>query len=111
MYTLIKECLYIANFNAGTPNYHHCLLSSNVLSVLKGREECSVISLHMHTYWIILVSTLNPTLKCSHTHINLNIKVCLIIMQITICMINCADYNLSDHYANIIQLSNSHPHA
>ena len=42
---LITVCLYIGNFNAGTPNYHHCLLSSNLLSVLKGREECSEISL------------------------------------------------------------------
>ena len=44
-------------------------------------------------------------------YINLNIKVCLIIMQITICMINCADHHLPDHDAKIIQLSNSHPHA
>ena len=27
----------------------------------------------------------------------------LTIMQITICMINCADYHLPDHHANIIQ--------
>ena len=33
--------------------------------------------------------------------VNLNIKVCLIIMQITICLINCADHHLPDHYANI----------
>ena len=26
-------------------------------------------------------------------------------------MINCADYHLPDHDANIIQLSNSYPHA
>ena len=61
MYNLIKVCLYIGNFNAGTPKYHHYLLSSNLLSVLKGREECSVISC-MHTYWIILIPTLILTL-------------------------------------------------
>ena len=63
----------IGNFNAGTPNYHHCLLSSNLLSVLKGREECSIISLCMCTYWIIFISTLNvpicyPTNLCVHFH-------------------------------------------
>ena len=42
---LITVCLYIGNVNAGTPNYHYCILSSNLLSVLKGREECSEISL------------------------------------------------------------------
>ena len=34
-------------------------------------------------------------------YINLNIKVYLIIIQITICTINCADYHLSDHDENI----------
>ena len=63
----------------------------------------------MHTYWIILILTLISTL---------NVPICkfkyqnMIIMQInSICMINCADYHLSDHHANIIQLSNSYPHA
>ena len=70
---------------------------------------CSVISLCMHTYWIILILTLISTL---------NVPICkfkyqnMIIMQINnICMINYADYHLSDHHANIIQLSNSYPHA
>ena len=52
----------------------------------------------MYTYWIILILTLTPTL---------NVPICLIIMQITICMINHADYHLPDHDANIVQLSNS----
>ena len=30
---------------------------------LKGREACNVFSLHMHTYWISLISTLIPTLN------------------------------------------------
>ena len=33
--------------------------------------------------------------------VNFNIKVCLLIMQMTICMINCADHHLPDHYANM----------
>ena len=57
----------------------------------------------MRTYWIILILTLIPTQNVLMS-INLNIK--MIIVQInSICMINCADYHLSDHHANIIQLS------
>ena len=88
MYSLITVCFYIGNFNAGTPNYHHCLLSSNLLSVLKGREECSVISLCMHTYWIILILTLISTLN-----LTLNVPIykfkyqSMIIMQTIICLI------------------------
>ena len=55
----------------------------------------------MHTYQIILIPTLISTL---------NVPICkfkyqnMIIMQInSICMINCADYHLPDHNANIIQ--------
>ena len=80
MYNLIKVYLYIGNFNAGTPNYHHCLLSFNLLSVLKGREECSIISLCMHTYWIVLILTLISTL---------NVPICKIKYQ-----------NMFDHFAN-----------
>ena len=99
------------NFNAGTPNYHHCLLSSNLLSVLKGREECSIIGLHMNTYWIILILTLISTL---------NIPICKFKYQRYDHYTNqhlfdhyadqhlfdhCSDHHLADHHANIIQLS------
>ena len=43
---------------------------------------------------------LNFNSKCSLS-VNFNIKVCLIIMQITICLFNCADHHLPDHYANM----------
>ena len=53
----------------------------------------------MHIYWIISIPTLT-----------LNVAICklkyqnMIIMQInSICMINCADYHLPDHDANIMQ--------
>ena len=75
------------------PNYHYCLLSSNLLSVLRGREECSVISLCMYTYWILLILTLISTLNvpiCKFKYqstIIMEINICLIIMQISICLI------------------------
>ena len=43
----------------GTPNYHHCLLSSNLGTILLGRKECDIM--YTYTYWIILISTLIPT--------------------------------------------------
>ena len=33
--------------------------------------------------------------------VNFNIKVCLIIMQITTSLINCADHHLPDYYGNM----------
>ena len=65
---LITVCLYIGNFNAGTPNYHHCLLSSNLLSVLKRREECSEISLPYANILDNFNSDFNLDFnsKCSH---------------------------------------------
>ena len=105
---MIKVCLYIGNCNAGTPNYHHCLLSSNLLSVLKGREGCSVISLCMHTYWIILIPTLVSTL---------NVPICKFKYQSMICKSlsdHYTNYHPFDHYADhhMVQLSSSKvPHA
>ena len=75
----------------------------------------------MHTYWIILILTLISTPNVPIL-VNLNIKVCLIIMQITMydhyanphlfdhyadqhLFDHCADHHLSDHHANIVQLS------
>ena len=52
----------------------------------------------MHSNWIILILTFELQMFLS---VNFIIKVCLIIMQITICLINCADHNLPDHYANM----------
>ena len=92
---LCKVCLYIGNFNAGTPNYHHCLLSSNLLSVLKGREECSVISLCMHTYWIILILTLISTLIPT-----LNVPIYKFKYQSI--SYHYANYYLLDHYADYL---------
>ena len=94
VHNLITVCLYIGNFNADTPNYHHCLLSSYLLSVLKGSKECSVISFHMHIYWIILILTLILTLIPAlnvpiykfkyQSMVIMQIIICFIIMQITI---------------------------
>ena len=67
----------------GTPNYHHCLLSSNLGKILLGRKECDIT--YTYTYWIILISTLIPTPNVPV--FNFNIKV------------------VSDHHAKIIQLS------
>ena len=76
-------------------------------------------ALHMHTYWIILILTLISTLNipiCKFKYQSMSDHYAnhlfdhkadyhlLIIMQIAVCMINCADYNLSDHHANIIQV-------
>ena len=53
----------------------------------------------MHTYWIILILTSNSTPNVP-PHVNLNIKLCLIIMEITICLIimqilyTCQSYNV-----------------
>ena len=59
VYNLINVCSHIGNFNTGTPNYHHCLLSSNLGTILLGRKECDIT--YAYTYWIILISTLIPT--------------------------------------------------
>ena len=88
---MIKAHLYIGNFNVGTPYHHHCILSSNLLSVLKGREVCSIISLLMYIYWIILILTLIsnvPICKFKYqSMIIMQIIICLIIMQTSICLI------------------------
>ena len=81
------------NFNADTPNYHHCLLSSNLLSVLKGREECSVISLCMHRYWIILFLTLILTLIAT-----LNVPIYQ--FKYKSISYHYANHYLLDHYAD-----------
>ena len=119
----IKVCLYIGKFNAGIPNYHHCLLSSDLSPVLKGREECSVMSLHMPRYWIILISTLIPTLNVPIYKFKYQSMITMQIINhyADYCLLDhfadqqlfdhCADHHLPDHDANIIQLSNSYLHA
>ena len=43
----LNVCLYIGNFNAGTPNYHHYLLSSYLGTILLGRKECDITYVHI----------------------------------------------------------------
>ena len=53
VYNMINVYSHIGNFNTGTPNYHHCLLSSNLGTILLGRKECDIT--YAYTYWIILI--------------------------------------------------------
>ena len=66
VYNLINVCSYISNFNTDTPNYHHCLLSSNLGTILLGKKECDIT--YAYTYWIILKFDFNSNLKCSHIY-------------------------------------------
>ena len=44
---LLNICLYIGNFIAGTPNYHHSFLSSNLGTILlEGRNVVQCMSTH-----------------------------------------------------------------
>ena len=76
MYSLINVCSYIGNFNTSTPNYHHCLLSSNLGTILLGRKECDI------TYAYILDNYNSDFNFQMFPYINFNIKV------------------VSDHYAD-----------
>ena len=57
MYNLSNGVYILVILITATPNYHHCLLSSNLGTILLGRKECDIT----YTYWIILISTLIPT--------------------------------------------------
>ena len=65
MYNLINVCFHIGNFNTGTTSYHHCLLSSNLGTILLGRKECHI------TYAYILDHfnfNFNSNSKCFHVY-------------------------------------------
>ena len=76
VYNLSNVCLYIDNINTGTRNYHHCLLSSNLGTILLGRKECDI------TYVCILDNFNSDFNFQMFPYINFNIKV------------------VSDHYAD-----------
>ena len=59
MYNLSNGVYILVILITATPNYHHCLLSSNLGTILLGRKECDIT--YTYTYWIILISTLIPT--------------------------------------------------
>ena len=63
------------NFNAGTPNHHHCLMSFNLGTILLGRKECDITYAHILDNFNF---DFNFNSKCSLS-VNFNIKVCLII--------------------------------
>ena len=51
------------NFNAGIPNYHHCLPSSNLGTILLGRKECDITYVHILDNFNF---NFNFNSKCSH---------------------------------------------
>ena len=98
MCNLINVCLYIGNFNTGTPNYHHCLLSSNLGTILLGRKECDI----MYAY---ILDNFNSNFNFQmFPYINFNIKVVSDHYTDHHLFDHCADHHMSDHYANIKQL-------
>ena len=66
-YNFINVCLYIGTFNAGTHNYHHCLLSSNLGTILLGEEGVSYNIMYAYILDNFnFNSDFNFNSKCSH---------------------------------------------